>query len=262
MPEVYPSDSELSNIQSDSDTGVEYIPTGQSPYYTHFRKLLYRLLLAAKRANDLRVFDEGGLNVGVKTGKFWLGTSLVNYNGSSANVLADNKAAIYIYLNQNGSLVVNEYAAFPDMATTPHLRLAVVTTSAGDIASITDCRAGHNFAVPYQAGGIKKKIEEHTASDTLTVPESGSTHTNLAATGAVTLTLPASAPQGTAFAFAVQVAQEIRVDPGTAAIRDSSGQTANKYKSANAIGAGLQLVADSNGDWMVTAKSGNWTEEA
>jgi hypothetical protein len=60
MAEVYPTDNELLNIQSDGETGVEYIPTGLSPYYVQFRRLLYRLLLAARRANDLRVYDEGG----------------------------------------------------------------------------------------------------------------------------------------------------------------------------------------------------------
>jgi len=262
MAEVYPSESELLNIQSDEETGVEYIPTGQSPYYLHFRKLLYRLLLAVKRSNDLRVYDEGGLSIGVKSGKFWLGTNLVNYSGSSGNILADNKANIYIYLNSNGGLVTNEYNAFPDMAVTPHIRLAVVSTCGGYITTITDSRAGYNFAIPYAAGGIKKKIVEHTSDYSLAASESGSIHTNLGAAGTVTLTLPSSASEGTVFTFAVQVAQEFRVDPGAAAIRDSSGQTAHKYKSANSIGACLQLVADSNGDWAVTAKNGTWTQEA
>ena len=66
MAEVYPSDNELLNLQSDSETGVEYIATGTAPYYVEFRKLLYRLLLASRRANDLRIYDEGGLNIGVK----------------------------------------------------------------------------------------------------------------------------------------------------------------------------------------------------
>ena len=74
MAEVYPSDNALLNIETDSETGVEFIPTGQSPYYLQFRRLLYRLLLATKLANDLRVYDEGGLDIGVKSGKFWLGT--------------------------------------------------------------------------------------------------------------------------------------------------------------------------------------------
>ncbi|MHC4285701.1 MAG: hypothetical protein ACYSWZ_22415 [Planctomycetota bacterium] len=191
MSEVYPSDNELLNIQSDSETGVEYIPTGTSPYYLQFRKLLYRLLLAARRANDLRIYDEGGLDIGVKEGKFWLVTELINYDGSSGNTLADDKASIYVYLDSAGNLISNEYSSFPDMATTPHIRLAIVSTSGGDIELITDCRMGHNFVMPYEAGGVKKAIEAHTADDILTVEESGSAHTNLGATATVTLTLPA-----------------------------------------------------------------------
>lgn len=261
MAEAYPSDNELLNIQSDSETGVEYIPTGTSPYYLQFRKLLYRLLLATQRANDLRVYDEGGLDIGVKGGKFWLGTVLVNYGGSSGNTLADDKSNIYVYLDSAGNLVTNEYSSFPNMVTTPHVRLATASTSGGDIESITDCRVGHNFVIPYEAGGVQKTIESHTADDTLTVEESSSVHTNLGATATVTLTLPASAPVGTTFTFAVQAVQELRVDPGAATIRDDSGQTAGKYKSADAIGECVMVVADSNGDWVTIAKYGTWTEE-
>jgi hypothetical protein len=262
MAEVYPTDNELLNIQSDGETGVDYIPTGTAPYYLHFRKLLYRLLLAVRRANDLRVYDEGGLDVGVKPGQFWLGTELISYAGSSGNTLADDKQNIYIYLDSSGSLVTNQYSGFPDMALTPHIRLAQVCTSGGDIESITDCRAGHNVVVPYGAGGLKKAIEVHTTNDTLTAAESGSVHSNLGAAATVTLTLPASVPAGTVFSFAVQAAQQLRIDPGTAAIRDDSGQTADKYKSANAIGASLTLIADANGNWATIAKNGTWTEEA
>ncbi|MBN2271206.1 MAG: hypothetical protein JXN61_11370 [Sedimentisphaerales bacterium] len=261
MAEVYPSENELLNIQSDSETGVEYIATGTAPYYLEFRKLLYRLLLASRRANDLRVYDEGGLDIGVKAGKFWIGTELVSYAGSSANTLADDKNSIYIYLDSSGNLITDEYSGFPDMTTTSHVRLAAVTTSGGDITSITDCRTGHNISVPYEAGGVKKTVEVHTSGDTLTEAESGSIHSNLGATAAMTLTLPASASAGTEFTFAVQAAQELRVDPGTATIRDDSGQTAGKYKSADAIGECLTVIADSNGDWAVTGKNGTWTEE-
>jgi len=262
MAEIYPSDNELLNIVNDSETGIEYITTGKSPYYLEFRKLLYRLLLAARRANDLRVFDEGGLDIGVKSGRFWVGTTLINYAGSSGNTLADDKSNIYIYLDSQGNLVLNEYTGFPDMQDVPHVRLAVVTTSSSDITSITDARNYHNFSVPFNAGGIKKTIEAHTADDTLTVSESGSVHSNLGATGTVKLTLPASASSGTVFTFAVQAAQQLRIDPGTAAIRDDSGQTADKYKYANTIGACITLVADSNGNWATIAKYGTWTQEA
>jgi len=262
MAEVYPSDNELLNMQSESETGIEYIPTGTAPYYLHFRKLLYRLLLAARRANDLRVYDEGSLDVGVKPGKFWLGIELISYAGSTGNTLADDKANIYIYLDASGTLVTDEYSSFPDMAATPHIRLAQVCTSGGDIDSITDCRTGHNIAIPYAAGGIKKTIEAHTADDTLTAAESGSVHTNLGASATVTLSLPASAPAGTLFSFAVQAAQQLHIDPGTAAIRDDSGQTADKYKSAGTIGESLTVIADSAGNWATIAKNGTWSEEA
>jgi hypothetical protein len=261
MAEVYPSDSELLNLQSDSETGVEYIPTGTAPYYVHFRKLLHRLLLAARRGNDLRVYDEGGLDIGVKAGKFWLGTDLVSYNGSTGNTLADNKAGIYVYLDAQGTLVTSQDTNFPSMMTTPHVRLAIVSTSGGDITSLVDCRTGHNVVIPYAAGGIRKPIEAHTASDMLAVAESGSVHTNLGAAIVVTLTLPPVAAPGTTFTFAVQSAHELRVAPGAAAIRDDSGQTAGKYKSAGAIGAGLTLAADANGDWATVAKNGTWTQE-
>jgi hypothetical protein len=262
MAEVYPSDNELLNIQSDAETGVEYIPTGTAPYYVHFRKLLYRLLLATQRANDLRVYDEGDLDIGVKPGKFWLGTELVSYEGSSGNALADDKENIYIYLDSSGNLVVDEYDSFPDMATTPHIRLAQVSTLGGDIDSITDCRAGHNIVMPSTTATLTKTIEAHTGDDTLTTAESGSVHSNLGATSTVTLTLPASAPAGTVFSFAVQAAQHLCVDPGTATIRDDSGQTADKYKKASTIGAALTLVADANGNWVTIAKNGTWAEEA
>ena len=109
---------------------------------------------------------------------------------------------------------------------------------------------------------MRRTIEAHVADDTLTASESGSVHSNLGATGTVTLTLPATPVEGTEFIFVVQAAQELRIDPGTATIRDDSGQTADRYKSASAVGATMALVADGNGDWATTGKNGTWTEEA
>ena len=151
MSEAYPDDNSLLNLTDDSETGVEYIETGKAPYYLEFRKLLYRLLLASKRANDLRVFDEGGLDIGVRTGKFWDGATLRTYAGSSGNTLADDKAHVYVYLNASGTLVTDEYTGWPD-ATVSHIRLADVTTSGGDVTGIVDARDHHMFFGP---GSIK-----------------------------------------------------------------------------------------------------------
>ncbi len=264
MAEVYPSDNELLNIVSDAETGVEFIATGTAPYYMEFRKLLYRLLLASKRSNDLRVYDEGGLDIGVKAGRYWVGTDLVNFTGSSGNALADDKANIYIYLDSAGTLVTDEYTGWPDMTSSPHVRLAVVTTADGDITSLEDARDHHSIAMPSSGGGGAGfyPVEDHTANDTLTEAESDSVHTNRGASGAITLTLPASASEGTMFTFCVQAVGQLRVDPGTATIRDDCGQTADKYKWADAVGECFQLAADSSGDWITLAKRGTWSEEA
>lgn len=108
-------------------------------------------------------------------------------------------------------------------------------------------------------------IEAHTSDDILKENESGSVHTNLGATGTVTILLPESATKGTQkgthYFFAVQAAQELRIDPGAAAIRDDCGQTNDKYKVADAIGECIHIVADENGDWVTISKHGTWSEE-
>ena len=147
MAEVYPSDATLNAITTDSETGAEFISTGTAPCYLNFRKLWYRLILALKRANDLRVYDEGTLDIGVKAGKFWDGTTLRTYAGSTGNTLADDKAAIYVYINSAGTLVITEYTAFP-ATTVNHVRLATVTTASSDITAIVDARDHHSINTP------------------------------------------------------------------------------------------------------------------
>jgi hypothetical protein len=107
-----------------------------------------------------------------------------------------------------------------------------------------------------------ESVTAHTGDFALAESDQDTVHTNAGAGGTVTLTLPTTAREGTIFIFAVQAAQELRIDPGADTIRDDSGQTADKYKYASAIGACLTLVKDSNGDWVTIAKNGTWTEEA
>jgi hypothetical protein len=141
MTEVYPSDNALLNLLSEAETGVEYIETGKAPYYLEFRKLLQRLLLATRRGNDLRVFDEGGLNVGVKGGSFHdsAGNTFA-YASSTGNALTDN-ATNYLYLDSAGVLIINT-TGFPATSVV-HVRLATVPTSNAGIDNITDERGVH-----------------------------------------------------------------------------------------------------------------------
>ena len=262
MSEVYPGDSELLNIQSDEFTGVEYIAAGTSPYYLQFRRLLYRLLLSVRRANELRLYDQGGLYVGVKPGAFWCGPELVEYSGSEYNCLADDKESIFVYLDSDLNLVIDEYDEFPDMSEIAHVRLAIVTTSGGDIESITDCRGSYGYVMPSGAGGQAKILTSHVDDCTLQQWQSGSIHTNNGASGVVTLSLPQSPSAGTVFTFSVQSAYEMRIYPGaTSTIYDDSGQSSGKYKYASGIGASLSLAADGNGNWVTIAKNGTWSEQ-
>lgn len=147
MTEQYPSDATLLALTTDTETHVEYVNTLQSPWYLQFRKFLYRTLVCATRANDLRVYDEGALDIGVCAGKFWDGHTARSYGGSSGNTLADDKANIYVYLSADGTLVIDEYSAWPSEKIN-HIRLAIVTTSGGDITAIEDCRGQHMWYSP------------------------------------------------------------------------------------------------------------------
>ena len=147
MAEVYPGDSVLLNLSCDGETGVEYIETGKAPYYLEFRKLVHRLLEATRRANDFRVFDAGGLNIGVKAGKFWNGLNMCDYAGVSEVTLADNQSHIYVYLDSSGVLITNEYSDWP-VATVCHIQLAEISTNGGDITSVIDMRGSHMWFSP------------------------------------------------------------------------------------------------------------------
>jgi hypothetical protein len=257
MAEVYPSDSELLNLINEVETGVEYIPTGTAPYYLHFRKLLYRLLLSTKRANDLRLYDEGGLTFGIKPGKFWHGNTLVEYAGSSGNVFTDDRSNIFVYIDHLGVLHT-DYVMWPEMGSINHVRIALVTTSVGDITSLVDYRDQHSIAMPDKNS---VPVVFHTDNDQLSHSESGSVHTNKGATGMVYISMPSSNMAGTVYTIAVQEAYELRIDPVDGAILDDSGVTSGKYKSCSTVGAYMKLVMDEDGDWIVIGMHGTWIED-
>jgi len=163
MTELYPTDAQLNDLSgtTDNEQEVLFIPTGESPYYTSFYKMLYRLLDVARRAGDLRVYKDGALTFGVRPGRYLKGDTAVNYVGSTGNALTNN-ATNYIYLDADGTLTVNT-TGFPSISETPHVRLASIVTSAGDYSindgDITDCRGWAMFAA---AGATVGKIHDLT----------------------------------------------------------------------------------------------------
>jgi len=137
MTENYPTDAELNGLSgtTDAEQEVLYVATGESPYYTSFYKMLFRLLDMARRAGDLRVYKDGALTFGVRPGRYFNGDTAVNYAGATAQALTNNQTN-YIYLTAAGVLTVNT-TGFPLPSVTPHIPLATITTSAGEY-SIND----------------------------------------------------------------------------------------------------------------------------
>lgn len=147
MSESYPSDAQLNALSGlmDGEQEVLFIATGESPYYTSFYKMLYRLLDVARRAGDLRVYKDGDLTFGVRAGKFCDGTAARNILAASGQALTDNSVNS-IYIDSDGSLAVST-TGFPSPADAPHVPLATITTAGGNYAhaDIVDCRGPAMF---------------------------------------------------------------------------------------------------------------------
>jgi len=137
MTELYPSDSDLNALSgtSDSGQGVLYVSTGESPYYTNFYKMLYRLLDVARRAGDLRVYKDGDLTFGVRAGMYLNADAAVSYAGAAAQALTDD-ATNYLYLTADGTLTKNT-TGFPVPSVTPHIRLATIATGSASGAGVS-----------------------------------------------------------------------------------------------------------------------------
>jgi len=145
MPEQYPDDATLLAITEDPSTGVEYIPTGQSPYIISFRRLVQRALLAAGRANDFRVYQDSDLSIGVRPGRCYVGETIVDYPGASGIVLPNN-ATIHVWVDVAG--VIQSSALGYPVDRTSFVPLAEVLTGAITITTITDLRGEGYLHIP------------------------------------------------------------------------------------------------------------------
>jgi hypothetical protein len=149
MPELYPTDNDLNALSGTTDPGqgVPFPAVYESPYYTAFYKMVNAMLTATARAGDLRVYADGTLSVGVRAGAFFDGGTLRTIAAVEGVGIYDD-ATNSLYLDAAGQLQVVT-TGFPDPATSPHLRLATVTTSNGayDFDDVVDCRSAAMFAL-------------------------------------------------------------------------------------------------------------------
>lgn len=147
MPERYPDDETLLALAADAETGVEFIPTGLSPYYLEFRKLVHRTLRAAARANDLRVYQDGDFTVGVRAGSCLIADTVIDFAGAQG-VAVTPSATRHIRLDADG--VIRQAASLPPRRET-FIPLAIVTADATHITSIVDLRGRAFLAAPSPA---------------------------------------------------------------------------------------------------------------
>ncbi len=136
MTEIYPDDQALLALTHDADTGVPYIPTGLSPYYIAFRRMLHRLLRAAERANDLRVYADNAMSVGVRPGRCMIASQPVAFSGAT-NLAVPPNATTWLWLDMSGEIQQGE--AFPGNRST-FLPLAKIATNDDAITALTDHR--------------------------------------------------------------------------------------------------------------------------
>lgn len=137
MSERYPDDASLLAMSQDPATGVELIPTGQSPYFLAFRRLMQRTLLAAQRANDLRVYQQGDLTVGVRSGRCTLGTVSIDFAGAE-NLSLSPSATTWIWLESDGQ--IHQGTSLPT-AVAQAMPLALAISDSQAITSLTDRRS-------------------------------------------------------------------------------------------------------------------------
>jgi hypothetical protein len=105
-------------------------------------------------------------------------------------------------------------------------------------------------------------VSAKTAAYTVTTADSGKCFTNLAATAAVTFSLPA-ATVGLKYRFYVLAAYELQIDPnGTETIGIAgTQQAAGKYVTADAVGEYVDIECLKAGQWEDVGTRGTWTAE-
>lgn len=149
MPEErHPTDAELLALTQDPATGVDYIPTGKSPYHLDYRRSLHRTLRAAERANDLRVYIDDDLSVGVRPGRCFIADGPVDFAGEQGIAVPINTTTTF-WLDAAGDVQSSSSGLPADRAT--FVPLAEAVTDATAITSLTDLRGEAFLQAPSAA---------------------------------------------------------------------------------------------------------------
>ncbi|MEX2672514.1 MAG: hypothetical protein WD294_10430 [Phycisphaeraceae bacterium] len=163
MNERYPDDATLLALEADTHTGVEFIRTGQSPYFLEFRRMLHRLLEATRRANDLRVYQEDDLTIGIRSGRCVIHDAAISFTGQSGLAVANN-ATTHVWLDAAGLLQIGTDGLPTTRA--DFVPLAQVESAAGAITTITDLR-GEAFLAAWNLAMLGVQASTETVNAVL-----------------------------------------------------------------------------------------------
>lgn len=125
------------------------------------------------------------------------------------------------------------------------------------ITSGVNLSAGGNFLLQY-----KDTITAQTTGTTLSGSNTGQIYSNEGAGGAITLTLPTSAAQGTVYTFMVATAANLVIQaPASETIRIGASVSSAAGTATNgAVGSAITLVKLTSNSWYAkAAPNGTWT---
>lgn len=164
MPDTYPSEVDLVEAaalalggETDEATGLTHIGTGTDASDTPSLELMMRrreqrlhAILAV--ANQGRVVDEGGLNIGAYPFDAMLGTTAVHFAGATGQACSDD-ASNYVYVDSTGVLqIVTAATGWPTAEA--FWPLAMVTCAGGDITAMADVRGRSIHTQPAEIDGL------------------------------------------------------------------------------------------------------------
>lgn len=122
-----------------------------------------------------------------------------------------------------------------------------------------------------QRGALQSRVvhESHVDGDGLATAATHSYHDNLGATQTVTLQLAVGPPEGTRYTFTQAAVSALRIEPGAGQAFRGGGIAAASFADGDYLelvtattgGAFAEVVADSNGDWVITSWGGTLAAE-
>jgi hypothetical protein len=248
----------------DADSGVYYGLYGAQPSENEEAEEQFSAARACAPVGGFRVYHDSSdtaLQFSVAAGLVIYRGAVVSYAGGNNIALGGgNDVAHYVYLALPDATLTVSAVSWP---TTPHVRIAVITPTAGAwnwAGHVDHRRTGVQRAVAEPAGGTHRVIDL-TEGIVLAAADSKTVLTNLGAAALVTQNLPAAAA-GLEFIAVVRDADGLKLVAAAGdTIRIGTSVTpAAGYIESTELGASIRLMALDDTAWVaIGTPQGTWT---